>query len=354
MPSTRKTKPCVACRTRRTTTPRKRKNCVACQTTCTNCTSPLLTTTDPNRTAQWLSDLQRQAIPRHCARWRTLEAKAFHKASSTAPTGATVRVVYKVRKRGSSADEKASVPARVVYWAAESGPLSDGHNLRGAERAYGEYTNMGVAVRTETSTHYVLTMDLVAPCPYIARARGAQHAQQWCRHLHYVPLVKRRARRNTSGSASSTTPQWHVPTSTQNKLFTLPVFPCHDREAYRDKYSCTKLSRKPSRTTPSPPSLYVTRAEYRKATHPTTGRAVGICAIDDPRYPPLQAHDRTLSWTLSESAIQQRLKQWGYHPHTPLVVYCANPGCTAAQVLIESLAHLGWCNVWYFQEGMGI
>lgn len=173
--------------------PTRASRCVACATVCADCTTPLLTTTDPNQPAQWLCDLHRQAIPRHCARWHTLAQSGFRASS---PVGSNVRVVYRVPKRATTtqnvkrASKSIVLPERVVYWAAQAAPLSDAHNLRGAERAYGDYRNMGVAIRTETPTHYVLTFDLICPTPYMARARGARKARLWCRHLHYVPLTE--------------------------------------------------------------------------------------------------------------------------------------------------------------------
>lgn len=340
--------------------------CVACVTSCTNCITPILTTTDPDRPAQWLRDLRRQAIPTHTARWRTLAQSGF---GASSPVGANVRVVYRVPKPNATRSTKPTamqeiLPKRVVYWAAQWAPLSDAHNLRGAERAYGDYRNMGVAIRTETPTHYVLTFDLMCPTPYLARARGARKARLWCRHLHYVPLVKTTVvgevgcpkkkgdsvtRRKTQSNQKSRNSRprlplnpnctWNVPPSTKHKLYTLPVFPSKNMSEYRERYSCTQLT--PPHATQSSSSMFVTLSEYRHATHPNNGtrRAIGI--VDSRTNVPMQSQDIVIDGSMSEKALGKVLReQVGADVRTPLVVF------GEAGELLVKLTHLGWCNVW--------
>lgn len=335
---------CVACtdgRPRRSTathprptSTRKRsraRSCAAASTAGASCTEPLVTQTDPNRPAQWLRDLERQAVPRHSPRWQALARQGFARVSA-APR-ANIVVTH-------TATAGVRLPERVVYWAAGGCALRDAHHLRGAEHAYADYANMGVAARQTTRDgRHRLVFKLVAPCPYVARAHGRRDAQQWCRHLHFVGLERERP----------AAARWAVPTSNQNALFTLAVFPCTHLDAYAERYVCAPLSSRNA----APDSLFVTRKEFRAATRHGAGAALGVCAIDDPAYPPVQAHDLVLSSKLSETALQQALAAKRVSMHTPLVVYCANPSCAAAQTLMEKLTHIGFCNVWYFPEGMG-
>ena len=36
----------------------------------------------------------------------------------------------------------------------------------------------------------------------------------------------------------------------------------------------------------------------------------------------------------------------------PLIVYCANEGCEAAQELLYKLTQIGYCNTYYLKHGM--
>jgi rhodanese-related sulfurtransferase len=278
-------------------------------------------------------------VPRHSARWKLLERQGFRHVCG-AP-GANVLITHTAR-------EGHRLPERVVYWAATGGSLKDASQLRGAERAYGEYSNMGVAMRTSHKGRDRLVFRVVSPCAYIARGRGQRTARQWCRHLHFVALERR------SDATHHTPISWQVNTTNQNELFTLPVFPCSLLDKYDGRYSCVPLHKRKSKS--QPPSLFVSNSEYIQATRPNTGSAVGVCAIDDRAYPPLQNHDLVINWKASESAIRRALHKSPRvsSEHTPLVVYCANPQCLAAQALIEKLAHIGYCNVWYYKEGMGV
>ena len=62
-------------------------------------------------------------MPTHTKRWAALAKTSFAPAI---PSHANLRVVYTA----------ASLPAKVVYWAARGRALSDAHKLIGAERAY--------------------------------------------------------------------------------------------------------------------------------------------------------------------------------------------------------------------------
>ena len=330
---------CAACKPPEPKRSRVQRNsCTACKTTCVNCTNPLVTKTDASLPAQWLQDLERPAVPRHALRWKQLERQGFRRACG-AP-GANVSVTY-------TAAEGQRLPERVVYWAASGCSLANANELRGAERAYGDYSNMGVAVCKSSRGRDQLEFHIASPCAYIARGRGQRSARQWCRHLHFVALQ------------SSSKMTWQVHPQNKNELFTLPVFPCSLLEKYTGTYSCVPIHNTSKTATPTgssaQPSMFVSKSEYKLATDPKHGSAVGVCAIDDNQYPPIQKHDLVINWKSSESAIRRYIQSLPtVTRHTPLVVYCANPKCLAAQVLIEKLAHIGYCNVWYFKNGMGV
>lgn len=307
---------CVACNTLARST-RTRRN---------SCTQPLLTKT-ASRPAPWLEDLERLPVPTHTKRWAALAKTSFAPAI---PSHANLRVVYTA----------ASLPAKVVYWAARGRALSDAHKLIGAERAYDDYRNMGVAVRTTVQRNeqrmHQLVFTLETPCAYVARQRGKAHVQQWCRHVHFVDAAK--------------------PCGTK-ELYTLAVFPCTLLDQHtRGEYTCEPLHTRVKRVHAT--SMYVSRAQLVAATRsalPVHQRAVGVCAIaEQGGVKRLQAHDLVLPWTMSEDAMANTLRKQVPSHHTPLVVYCANPTCKAAQVVIEKLAHVGYCNVYYCKEGMGI
>lgn len=329
-----------------------RQSCASSTADSGSCTDPLITRTDPKRPAQWLRDIARPAIPRHCARWQELEADSF-RAVVDAPR-ADLEIVYTAR-----CGER--LPERVVYWAADGTALVEAHRLVGAERAYGAYENMGIARRTRYRGNDRLTFRIATPTPYVARAYGKRNPQQWCRHLHFVELapgrghssahtVRTKNKRHPVGSSA-----WHVPAANANDLYTLAVFPCTLLPAYKGRYTCRPIHVTPHASSKST-AVHVQRNTYREATRPAHGHAVGVCAIDDPKYPPLQAHDVVVDHRASEAEIVRRLhaQRRDISAHTPIVVYCANPACAAAQAVIEMLTHRGFCNVWYFKEGMGI
>lgn len=322
---------CVACNVRpqsaRThrSRPFRQAPCTSRQSAAASCTQPLLTKT-ASRPAPWLEDLERLPVPTHTKRWAALAKTSFAPAI---PSHANLRVVYTA----------ASLPAKVVYWAARGRALSDAHKLIGAERAYDDYRNMGVAVRTTVQRNkqrmHQLVFTLATPCAYVARQRGKSHAQQWCRHVHFV-----------DASQPST-----------NELYTLAIFPCTLLDQHtRGEYTCEPMHTRVKRAHAT--SMYVSRAQLVAATRsalPVHQRAVGVCAIaEQGGVKRLQAHDLVLPWTMSEDAMANTLRKQVPSRHTPLVVYCANPTCKAAQVVIEKLAHVGYCNVYYCKEGMGI
>lgn len=330
MPATSRAKSlCVACTAPRARTTTRRKpratNCNSCKQPCTSCTQPLLTKT-ATRPAPWLEELERLPVPRHTKRWAELAKTSFAPAN---PSHANLRVVYTA----------ASLPAKVVYWAARGRALSDAHKLVGAERAYDDYRNMGVAVRTTVQRNkrrvHQLVFTLDTPCPYVARQRGKAHAQQWCRHLHFVDAAQ----------------------PSTNELYTLAIFPCTLLDQHtRGEFTCEPLHTRGKKAQAT--SMYVSRAQFFAATRstlPAQQRAVGVCAIaEQDGVKRLQAHDLVLPWKMSEDAMAKALRKQVSSYHTPLVVYCANPTCKAAQVVIEKLAHAGYCNVYYCKEGMGL
>jgi rhodanese-related sulfurtransferase len=272
--------------------------------------------------APWLSDLHRQAVPLHSQRFRQLLACGL---VDTPPACSDIRV--RIER------STPKLPARVLYWAASGCPVLHAKELCGAERAYGDYENMGIATRQGNALEFFLQ----TPRPYIAKQRGASKAQQWCRHVHFVDL-----KRVSNQKAS-----------TNNVLYTVAVFPSADKpviQIKRGKYSCEPLFH------PEQPtnigfckSMFIGLEMYLMAK---ANGIIAINAIKDPQWPPISEDDLVVDWHSSASSIQSIVKKAGARPESPLVVYCAKPKCTAAQDLMYKLTQRGYCNTYYFKGGM--
>ena len=299
----------------------KRLTCVACQPLRTAKNKPCVLTQTTAFPAPWLQELHRQAIPRHCARFQRLEADGF---SPSTPCGADIVVKY----------VSAKLPKKVVYWASGPCRVSQSHMPTSAECAYGEYCNMGVAVRKGNALSFVLQ----TPRPYIARPQGKHQSQLWCRHLHFVEV-------DTKTNA--------VPTSNKNVLYTLGVFPCTLLKPYKGLYECKPLMHTDSLHCAQKHSMFVSFEQYLMSKR---AGAVGVNAIADPKHPPISTDDLVVNWKDSHDAIAKQLaknKQCQKHGrHTPFVVYCAHDTCQAAQELIHKMYELGYCNVFYLKHGM--
>lgn len=295
--------------------------CVACQPLRTAKNKPCVLTQTTAFPAPWLQDLHRQAIPRHCARFQSLEANGF--APST-PHLADVVVKY----------TSAKMPKKVVYWA--SGPccVTDSHLPKGAECAYGDYCNMGVAVRKGKTLELVLQ----TPRPYVARPKGKQQSQLWCRHVHFVEVDDKTNK---------------VSTSNKNVLYTLGVFPCTLLKMYKGLYECKPLMHTDSLHCAQRHSMFVSFEQYMMAKR---AGAVGVNAIADSKYPPISTDDMVISWRGGHTTIGKQLERDARcrvdGRHTAFVVYCANDTCLAAQELIHKMYELGYCNVFYLKHGM--
>jgi hypothetical protein len=307
-------------------TPRNLSNCVACVNTTrkqkqqTQQQSELLTKTQ-TFPAPWLAELGRQAIPRHSLRFQTMEASGF---APTFPQHSDTVVRYK----------HPNVPQKVVYWAAGPSDVADAQMRQSAECAYGKYENMGVAVRHNNT----LTFVLQSPRPYQATQRGKRRPQLWCRHLHFVEV----------GAKTNA-----VPDTSRNVLFTLGVFPCDLLAEYKSVYSCTPLLPIDTLQRFGLHSMFVGYANYLRGKR---NGALGVCAVDHPEYPPISSNDAVIDWKSPARTIAAQLEAnsvvHSQGMNCPLVVYCVDDQCAAAQALIVKLCALGYCNVYYMKHGM--
>lgn len=302
-------------------TKRNISNCVACKPTGTTKRKNSLLTQTATFPAPWLQELKRQAIPRHSARFQSLEASGFE---PTTPCNSNIIVTY---------TEK-DLPKKVVYWASGSACMTTSHLLKSAECAYGDYLNMGVAVRKNNTLRFVLQ----TPRPYLAHQKGKTDSQLWCRHLHFVEV---REKNN------------QVDTSNKNVLYTLGVFPCSLLDKYKNTYSCVPLFHTDASVCAQKHSMFVNFEQFLVGKR---NGCVGVNAISDSEYPPISTDDIVLDWNTDVDKLQKKLvsnknvKQNGMN--TPFIVYCANEDCVAAQALIHKLYEIGYCNVYYLKHGM--
>jgi thiol-disulfide isomerase/thioredoxin len=138
-----------------------------------------------------------------------------------------------------------------------------------------------------------------------------------------------------------------------DRLFTLGVFPWACAKALQIDgcaYECEPLF-DPAHvgSWPHADSLFVSFEQYLTAK---AMGARGVCAIDDPAWPPICDDDLVLDHKLDASAVARKLREAGVRAESPLVVYCANAACEAAQRLLRTLATLGHCNAFYAKHGM--
>jgi rhodanese-related sulfurtransferase len=286
------------------------------------------TTTFPS---PWLQALHRQAIPRHSKRFQSLEATGF---APTTPCQSDCVVTYCGKGKGNGKGKP--LPSKVVYWASEPCDLMSASLLKSAECAYGNYANMGVAVRKGNNT---LEFVLQTPRPYMARQKGKTNSKLWCRHLHFVevdPVSNR------------------VATSNKNVLFTLGVFPCTMLRHHSDTYECKPLMRADDMLRHRLKSMFIGFEMYMTGK---AGDAVGVnAALADSKYPSISSDDMVLNWKDSAAGIARQMQhdmRFRKHGvHTPLMVYCVDETCSAAQVLIEKLCEAGYCNVYYLKGGI--
>lgn len=279
--------------------------------------------------APWLEAIHRQAVPIHTLHFRNLAEQGF---PDTAPSQSDIRIRFTRRTPALS--------HRVLYWAANYCSVFDAKNLQGAERAYGGYTNMGVATRKGHTLEFVLQ----SPRPYVAQQRGTSQAQQWCRHVHFVDLntVKRNHKKFLKSRQRS-----HI----KNVLFTLAVFPrAKPLTIEGGRYTCTPLFRqgRPSGLAYQH-SMFIGFEQYLMA------KAMGVMGIyaTHKDVTPIHDTDLVMDWQGTPNAIVAQLNSAKVHREHPLIVYCDRCACEDAQELLYKLTQVGYCNTYYFEHGMG-
>ena len=381
MPPTRKS-------TRRTSTRRKPSHrnakppanplCVACTGLTGHGEAGFLTQETEAIPAPWLQAIHRQAVPVHTHRFHNLADQGFPDAT---PVQSDIRIRFTRRTP--------ALPQRVLYWGAGHCAVTCAGALQGAERAYGVYDNMGIATRKGHTLEFVMQ----TPRPYIARQRGVTKAQQWCRHVHFVDLKavegcvgmgdghdaaatteasancatgrcsSTRGRRR--GSRAKATSRNRKPAGghhegravtgkcppANNVLYTVAAFPrTKPLKLEGGSYTCTPLFH------PEQPSgqayhhsVFIGFEQYLMAK---AKGILGINAIQHADWPPIHDTDMVVNGHATPDAIAQQLERAKVKREQPLIVYCANEGCEAAQELLYKLTQIGYCNTYYLKHGM--
>ena len=315
--------------------------------------------------AKWLCSIGRMVIPSHTETYRSLQARQFRE---TCPSRCDLRVTLRLRTPH-------ALPTRILYWAASPRDMHASKQGCSAECAYGNYTNMGVAI----AKRGVYRIDLRCPQPYVAEDPSTRASVMWSRHMHFVAIDDRDA----------------VDTDT-NKVHTLLIMP-GERTHARFQYNCAPLF---DPLTHTYPSLYVGFDDYWRARRKGV---VCINAVKSPEYRAISTTDLVLSpsaharhqvervvleairlnasaeadrvdhvlqlcgassssskrsktlrrrrtsgdtrkhWPASQTRM---LKRW------PLLVYCVKPDCHAASRLLFLLDELGFHNVYYMPGGI--
>ena len=348
---------------------RKRKSvkhmkplCVACTGLTGHGEEGFLTQETEAIPAPWLQAIHRQAVPVHTYRFRNLADQGF---PDSAPSQSDIRICF--------SRSNPPLPKRVLYWGAGNcpvtcagaiggGAIACAGALQGAERAYGYYKNMGIATRKGNTLEFMMQ----TPRPYVAQQRNANKSQLWCRHVHFVDLETVEGCihdfDNLSDTQQKSTGGHHTvlrgkrpKCPTNNVLYTVAVFPRTfplelEHVKGKSKYTCTPLFH------PETPhgqsyhhSMFIDFEQYMMAK---AKGMIGINAIDDPKWPPIHNSDMVINWKLSPDAIQDILSKKRVLRERPIIVYCANEECKAAQELLYTLTQLGYCNIFYFKHGM--
>ena len=380
MPPTRKSTPRTSTRrksSRRNTKPAANPLCVACTGLTGHGETGFLTQETEAIPAPWLQAIHRQAVPTHTHRFHNLADQGFPDAT---PVQSDIRIRFTRRTP--------ALPKRVLYWGAGHCAVTCAGALQGAERAYGVYDNMGIATRRGHTLEFVMQ----TPRPYVARQRGATKAQQWCRHVHFVDLkavegcvgmgdghaaatTKAEAscatgrcsstRGRRSGSRAKATPRNNKPVGghhegravtgkcppANNVLYTVAAFPrTKPLRLEGGSYTCTPLFH------PEQPSgqayhhsVFIGFEQYLMAK---AKGILGINAIQHADWPPIHDTDMVVDWHATPDAIAQHLERAKVKREQPLIVYCANEGCEAAQELLYKLTQIGYCNTYYLKHGM--
>ena len=319
MPSTRKSSA-----SHRRSRVLSKSRCIACNST------KLLTQETEAIPSPWLKALHQQAIPTHTLRFRYLANACF---PDTTPCNADIRIQF---TRSTPA-----LPRRVLYWAAGPCAVTEASELHGAERAYGNYHNMGVATRKG----HTLELMVQTPYPYVAQQRGTKQAQQWCRHVHFIDLKTIEYECKTG----VVTKKQYTKATSNNILFTVAAFPrIKPLTLEGGTYTCMPVFR------PDQPSgqaycksMFINFEQYLMAK---AHGAVGINAIQANVSLPIYQDDMIIDWRVAPSVIATQMAAAKVSCETPLVVYC--DGGAAAQELLYKLTQTGYCNTYYFQYGM--
>ena len=246
--------------------------------------------------ASWIKSFhnlnRRIGAPIHTERYKLLQLAGF---PQTIPDFADTQVVIKTNH----------VFRKIYFFAANPMSLlcAVNNNLSTAEKAYGDYTNSGVALKQRNGT---FVLKLRSPQPYLDKN------VLFPRHVHYFDV--------------------HKPKT----IYTVSCVPDHDKVTPIIKtHMCNEI-----------PSMFLC---FEKAFMANHMNALCINALKQ-EDGSIFTNEQHIPSSSSIFEIKQILKNTS--KVTPLLVYCYKPTCNAAVTLINKLQKLGYNNVFYYPGGV--
>ena len=206
-----------------------------------------------------------------------------------------------------------NINGKLLYWAAEPSPL--GSFLKTAEYAYGDYTNMGVAIKDSEG---VYKFRMMAPQAYLSED------ELWQRHFHFIHLENKKS--DIERRVIKTVSCFPQDSSAKES----------DLESFIKTHDINTVNQ----------SMYVDYDGYVKAK---MHGIKCICALEE-KY----AISKTDICIPVEEVKDKRVlkkKTKGLEKREPYLVYCAKESCNAAKKLISKLQEIGLTNVYYYAKG---
>jgi rhodanese-related sulfurtransferase len=270
---------------------RKQKICVACENTKTKSNKQVKIHKD----AKWVRELNKMngriGAPIHTEKYIFLKNNGF---PETIPDNSDMKVIVPTF----------SSKSKIYYFSSESMSLLDaskGH-LSTAEKAYGEYTNAGVAIKKGNK----FIIHLRSPQPYVSEGI------LYTRHLHYFFVDE------------------------PSKLYTASCIP--DHETVLPTFQTDKCTDIPS--------------AFLCFERTMMGKHEGALCINALKHGDgdVFKNDFHIPNVASLDKIKAELK--GVDRHKAIIVYCYKKECNAAALLMKKLTLLGYNNLFYFPGGV--
>ena len=181
--------------------------------------------------------------------------------------------------------------------------LSSVHgDLSGAEKAYDDYTNSGIAIKKNNKWE----IKLCSPQPYL------DDGILYERHIHYFDI------------------------NNPKIIYTVSCIPDHDTVS--PMFDTSMCSDKPS---------YFLCYEKTLMGNHMGALCINALKKDDGT---VFNNDLHIPYTLNIQKIKDLLK--GVQKHKTIIVYCYKPTCNAASQLIKKINTLGYTNIFYFPGGV--